>query len=160
MPYLIRLFITLFMILNSTISSAEVASDEVQITKVWARPAFEGRNSAIYFNIENSNKAEDIKIISANGGAAKVIELHQSYMEDGGIMKMVHLDQILIPAGATVEFKPKSLHVMLIGLKKDLKIGEYFPIKLQFSNFTKEVMVEVRKSASKACSCQIKKDDK
>jgi periplasmic copper chaperone A len=37
-----------------------------------------------------------------------------------------------IPAGGSVALKPSSYHVMLIGLKKPLTVGEKFPLTLTF----------------------------
>lgn len=33
-----------------------------------------------------------------------------------------------VPASGRVEFKPGSYHIMLIGLKRDLKVGDRFTV--------------------------------
>jgi copper(I)-binding protein len=51
---------------------------------------------------------------------AKAGQIHDMKM-DGDVMKMQELTGGLeIPAGATVELKPKSLHVMFMGVNQEL----------------------------------------
>ncbi|MCK5712158.1 MAG: copper chaperone PCu(A)C, partial [Hyphomicrobiaceae bacterium] len=52
-------------------------------------------------------------------------------------------DGIEVPPHGTVELKPLSLHVMLMGLRKPLKEGEEFPMTLVFAK-QGEVEVEVK----------------
>ena len=52
---------------------------------------------------------------------------------DHGVMKMREIAGGLpIPASGSVVLKPGSYHVMLIGLKKPLTVGEQFPLTLTF----------------------------
>ena len=77
--------------------------------------------------------------------AATAVELHQTSME-GGMMKMAPVDGIALPAGERVELKPGGLHVMLIGLQRELKAGEKLKLKLYFEQAgAQEIAVEVRK---------------
>jgi len=47
---------------------------------------------------------------------------------------MIPQESVPLAAGAKVEFKPGGLHVMLIGLKQDLKVGDQFELTLHFKN--------------------------
>ena len=52
---------------------------------------------------------------------------------ENGVMKMREVAGGLpIPASGSVVLKPGSYHVMLIGLKKPLTVGEKFPLTLTF----------------------------
>jgi copper(I)-binding protein len=52
---------------------------------------------------------------------------------DGGVMKMRELaNGVEIPAGATVELKPGSYHVMMLGLSKGTTRGERLKASLTF----------------------------
>ena len=52
-----------------------------------------------------------------------------------------------IPAGGSVELKPGSYHIMLIGLKQDLKAGDTIEITLTFEKAGEvKVTAEVRES--------------
>lgn len=59
--------------------------------------------------------------------------MHESTMS-GDVMEMHQLQSVPLNAGEDVIFEPGGLHIMLIGLKQDLKPGEEFEITLQFKN--------------------------
>jgi len=50
----------------------------------------------------------------------------------GSMMGMQKMDRLEIPAGGSVELKPGSYHIMLIGLTRELKAGERIDITLKF----------------------------
>jgi copper(I)-binding protein len=55
-------------------------------------------------------------------------------MTADGTMEMIPQESIALPADSEVELKPGSYHVMLVGLKQDLKAGDEFPLTLKFKN--------------------------
>ena len=59
--------------------------------------------------------------------------MHESRME-GDVMQMHPVEAVPLRAGAKATFKPGGLHIMLIGVKQDLKIGEEIEITLHFKN--------------------------
>lgn len=95
----------------------------------WARPST-GKTGAAYFTIENSGKADDA-LISVETDVAARAEIHTMTMEDM-VMRMRKLDRLSLPGGETAKVAPGGLHVMLIGLKAPLKIGDRFPLRLTF----------------------------
>ncbi len=60
--------------------------------------------------------------------------MHITMVDANNVMSMHPQATVDIPAGGTVEFKPGGLHVMLIGLKQDLKAGDTYTLTLQFRN--------------------------
>ena len=52
-------------------------------------------------------------------------------MGSGGMLGMRPVDRVEIPAGGTLELKPGSYHIMLIGLNQDLKVGDSIEITLK-----------------------------
>jgi copper(I)-binding protein len=110
---------------------AAPAAKEVQVREVWSRPAAQGGNGVVYFVIRSS--AED-EIVGASSDVAESAEIHESRMS-GDVMEMHHLDSVPLGAGEEITFEPGGLHIMLIGLKQDLKIGDEFEITLQFKNY-------------------------
>ena len=71
------------------------------------------RMSAGYLTL-TSNSREAITITSITSPEFKAVELHESKLEDG-MSRMVRLDELRIPAGATVRFEPGGKHLMLMG---------------------------------------------
>lgn len=88
-----------------------------------------GANSAIYMRIDNSGPAD--RLISAASDVADAVEIHETTMEDN-VMRMRPVTAIELPANGSVELKPGSLHVMLLGLRRDLKPGETISMTLTF----------------------------
>ncbi len=88
--------------------------------------------SAAYMTITNNSK-KDISLLEASSNIAKAVELHTHFKVDG-IMKMRKVESIKIPAQSSTQLKPKSYHIMFIGLKEKLPEGKEVKLKLKFSN--------------------------
>lgn len=141
-------------------ASKEPAGPKIQAQDVWSRPAKEGMSnqstenkpgtqqgmttSAVYMRLVNKGGQAD-RLVRASADVAETAEIHESGME-GDVMKMQHLpDGLAVPAGGEVELKPGGYHVMLIGLKSDLQVGDRFPVVLTFEKAeTLTVEAEVR----------------
>lgn len=117
---------------------AAPATAGVEVRNAWARPAAQGGNGAVYFVIRSSAADELVGVASAVADAA---EMHESLMS-GDVMEMHHLASVPLEAGEEVVFEPGGLHIMLIGLKQDLKLGDEFEITLQFKNY-EEIQLSV-----------------
>lgn len=87
--------------------------------------------SAIYMSIENQGQAADA-LLSAKAEGVPATELHETVIDDQGVMNMNKLERIEIPAQSTVSFEPGGLHVMLIGLKEGLADGDSVNLDLSF----------------------------
>ena len=112
--------------------SACGAKEGIEVRDAWARTSTQGMNSAVYFVIQNHN-AEADELIGAVSDVADAVEVHESKME-GDVMTMNRVDSITLEPSAKVEFMPGGFHVMLIGLKQDLKAGDEIEVALQFRN--------------------------
>ena len=87
-------------------------------------------NGAIYATLVNPSKERDA-LISAASNAAGAVEIHESY-QHMGMMMMRPVKRIEVPAGGRVEMKPGGFHIMLLGLRRDLKPGQTVNVTLQF----------------------------
>jgi len=106
---------------------------DIEASEVWARTGMAGGNSAVYMMLVNGRSADD-ELLSASSDVAEAVELHESKMGANGEMQMIPQASISLEAGTKVEFKPGGLHVMLIGLKQDLKAGDEFELTLHFKD--------------------------
>lgn len=102
----------------------------ITIAEPWARPAAQGDNGAAYFLLQNHSAWSD-ELTGVSSDIAEAVEMHESKME-GDVMQMQQLMSVPIQGKASVEFAPGGLHVMLIGLRQDLKVGDEFQVTLQF----------------------------
>ena len=71
----------------------------------------------------------DARLVSVSSPAAGVVELHEMAVVDN-LMTMRRLAGLDLPAGRAVELKPGGYHIMLIGLKRQVKEGEQVPLTL------------------------------
>jgi len=116
----------------------------ITVSDAWARtsPMME-RAGAAYMVLQNSGAAED-KLLSVESDVAKTIELHET-KESGGMMQMSPVPNIPVAAGGKTELKPGGLHVMLIGLNRELKAGDKVQLTLNFEKAGKvPVTAEVK----------------
>jgi periplasmic copper chaperone A len=88
-------------------------------------------SAAIYLRIINAGTANDA-LVSVHTPVAMSAALHTSRETDDGIMRMEHLEQLVIPARGTAMLSPGKHHIMLMRLKAPLKRGEVFPLTLSF----------------------------
>lgn len=123
----------------------EVKAGDLVITGAWSRQSPMAANvSAGFLSIANTGK-EDDRLIKADTTISTMTQIHDMKM-DGDVMKMFELPEgIPIPAGTTVDLKPKSLHLMFMDLKKPPVAGEHFTVTLTFEKAgTVEVGFDVK----------------
>jgi copper(I)-binding protein len=73
--------------------------------------------------------AQGARLVGVQSPVAAIAEIHEMKM-DGGVMKMAAVPAIELPAGKTVELKPGGYHLMLMGLKQQLRAGDQVPLTL------------------------------
>jgi len=110
-----------------------IDGDGIQIEGAWARPASEGRMSAAYFLITNFEESDDA-LISVESDVAQLVEVHESYEREEGMMGMREVPEVELPSESTVRFQQGGLHIMLIQVTRTLADGDTFELTLNFSN--------------------------
>lgn len=132
----------------SIASIAAVFGADVEIDGAYARSSIPNvPNSAAFFVIKN-NSDKDIAITSANSDIAEKNELH-THIKENEMMKMMKIEKLVVPAKSSLELKSGGDHVMLIGLKKELKAGDEISLELSFSDGDKKsIKVPVKDLAS------------
>ena len=102
-----------------------------------------GANSAAYMLLRNNAPAAD-KLLRVESDVAEAVELHISEMQ-GEVMTMRPIEFVEVPANDEAVLKPGGMHVMLIGIKHDLKPGDKVKLVLVFENAGRiDVEAEVR----------------
>jgi len=120
----------------------------IEIAHPFARAtAATAKTGAAYFTIVNTGTSDD-RLIAASSPVAEKSEPH-STIDDNGVTRMRPLAGIEVKAGERVELKPGGMHLMLTGLKAPLRIGQSFPLTLNFEKAgTVSVMVAVEKAGA------------
>ncbi len=111
----------------------EINKTGIEIKNAWISPSGKGMNTGAFFTIINNSEKDDT-LISAKFEFADVVQIHESFKSEDGRFGMNHLEFLVIPKGEEVVFKPRSYHVMLIRLTKDLGFGEKYNLILEFKN--------------------------
>jgi copper(I)-binding protein len=117
---------------------------KLRIEHPYARATVSGQSSgAAYLTIENKGNNPD-RLIAIASPISKAVEIHTMSM-DGNVMRMREVSGIELKPSAKVSMKPgDGYHIMLVGLKQPLKIGDKFPLTLTFEKSGKaEVTVWV-----------------
>jgi copper(I)-binding protein len=93
----------------------------------------------------NVRSGSAARLVGVKSPAAASAEVHEMRMQ-GQTMSMHPVDGVNLPAGQEVRFGPGGYHVMLFGLKQQLKEGDSVPLTLVVENGAKkreEVKVSV-----------------
>ena len=132
----------------STSEETPMAHSTVMIQDAWVRAVpTTAKNTAAYLTLHNPTENDEI-LMAVQAPIAKVVELHQTTQE-GELVSMAPVPEILIPAKTTVVLQPAGLHLMLIGLQKELSIGEPIPLTLTFAHSaTQTISVTVQQQAT------------
>ena len=128
-----RRFVLLMLILLVACSPGQLAVSQngIEVFNAQVRVAGNGAQTvaAGYLLVKNTN-AEADQLIGASCDFAEA-SLHETKMK-GDVMTMNAVDSVEIPAGALLELRSGSYHVMLLNLKRELKTGEIVTITLEF----------------------------
>jgi len=120
------------LLVAGTAMAHEYSVGSLKIGHPWSRPTPAGAVAGGGFlTITNTGKEPD-RLLSGATTAADRLEIHEMSVTDG-IMRMRALpDGLAIAPGQTVKLAPGGYHIMLIGLKKPLAIGDRVPARLKF----------------------------
>jgi copper(I)-binding protein len=132
-PFLLAVLLAFF-------SAAALA--DVTVQDPWVRATVPAQKTTGAFMTLTSDS--DAAVVGASSPLAEVTEIHTMDMA-GGVMKMRAMERLQLPAGKAVELKPGGYHIMLLGLKRQPKVGETVPITLRIEGKDKSVKsVEVK----------------
>lgn len=104
---------------------------DVEVWDAYA-PAPSGESpAAVYVTLKNRGSEPDT-LIGLSSDVAVRGSVHDMQMADG-VMRMVPLDGLEIPAGGTVSLEPGALHGMLEELNRVLIVGSRVQVEFQFA---------------------------
>jgi copper(I)-binding protein len=133
------------------LACAAAGAQNVEVKEAWIRGTVPAQKVTGAF-MQITGKI-NIRLVAAESPVAGTVEIHNMTMQNG-VMKMFPVDGVDVPAGKTVKLAPGGYHVMMMGLKQQMKPGERVPLKLTFELADKkreslDLAVEVRDIAGK-----------
>ena len=87
--------------------------------------------SQLVLDIENRGDGDD-RLLGPETDVALAIEIHLTVIESDGRASMRMLDDVLLPAGESVAFRPGGLHLMLVVPDERVTVGGTFEVVLRF----------------------------
>jgi copper(I)-binding protein len=103
----------------------------IHVADAKARPTAPGGTGVVYMIVMNHGAADD-DLTGLSTPVADKAEMHRSITENG-VSRMDAVADLPVKANEAATFGPGGLHVMLMGLKQPLKLGDSFPLTLNFA---------------------------
>jgi len=119
-------------VLSSAAHAYDYKVGALEIDHPWSRAVPKGAAVAAgYLTIRNTGTEPD-RLISGSTPVAGKFEIHEMSM-DKGVMRMRPVQGgVVIKPGETLELKPQSFHIMMMGLKQPIEKGKPFKGSLVF----------------------------
>jgi periplasmic copper chaperone A len=126
------IFAAVAIVLSSAAHAYDYKVGAIEIDRPWSRAVPKGASVAAgYVTIRNTGNEPD-RLVSGSTPVAGKFEIHEMSM-DNGVMRMRPLTEgVVINPGETVELKPQSSHIMMMGLKQPIVKGKPFKGSLVF----------------------------
>ena len=119
--------------------AAADAAESVMVMDAYVRAVPPGQtNSAAFMKLHNGS-GDHHAVVGAETNVAKMAELH-THVEEDGMMKMRKVEKFDIHPNSETALQPGGHHVMLMGLKGDLKDGDHAMITLVFEDGSKKMV--------------------
>src|SRR5260370_41363555 len=121
----------LTLVFSAQAHSQTPGQNTIVVEHPWARATPGGaKTGAVYLTLINDGSIGD-RLLSATTTVADKVQFH-GISEDNGVSRMREMHTVEVAPGARVSFNPGGMHIMLLGLKHPLKVGQSFPLTLTF----------------------------
>lgn len=100
---------------------------QTTVSDAWVRASVPHQQSTGAFMVLTASS--DSKLVGVASPVAKTVQVHEMTM-NGDVMGMREVKAVELPAGKAVTLDPNGLHVMLMGLKNQVKEGDKVPLTL------------------------------
>lgn len=119
------------------------AATDLAIADAYLPAAPGGGTTALFAEITGGTDADSL-VAAAFAGAERA-EVHESTADGDGMRGMRAVPAAPVPAGGALSLRPGGVHVMLIGLDRDLMAGDSVDVDLTFARAgTRTVRAGVR----------------
>lgn len=112
-------------------------SKTVTAQSCWIRSIPAPAPSGGFFVLNNAG-SNDVRLKGAQSPSYEMVMLHQT-THSGGMSRMSEVDEVVVPAKGSLEFKPGSYHVMLEKAEASVKVGSVVQLNLALDDGTKVV---------------------
>lgn len=148
-----KILLVMSMLLTLTVPAFGDAAGPIHVADAKARPTAPGGTGVVYMVVMNHGAADD-DLTGLSTPVADKAEMHRTTTENG-VTRMDTVADVPVKANGGITFAPGGLHGMLTGLKQPLRLGDSFPLTLNFAKagvFTVTVSVQQIKASPKPMS--------
>ena len=137
-------------VLFCVLSTCALFAGAIEIKEPYVKQTAPGmKNTAIFMEIVNTSD-KTIKLINAKEhNLDGVTEIHTHIKQEDGSMKMIKISDITIKANSSTHLKPKSYHIMVIGIKNEVKEETKANLTLYFDNGEEVTLKDIPSKAIK-----------
>ncbi|MDH3353970.1 MAG: copper chaperone PCu(A)C [Chromatiales bacterium] len=130
----------------SVLFSTALFASEIVVKGAWVREAPPmAKALGGYMILKNLGKGER-RLVAVSASHFDEVMIHRTVIK-GGVARMVHLEELAVPAGGRIEFIPGEYHLMLMRPDRRFIAGEKIDMTLKFKNGEeKNVSYKVLKS--------------
>lgn len=123
--------VTSGLMLATLLSTLPASAAGVSVKDPWVREAPPGiRVVAAYMTLSNPDGQAD-RLLGATSPMTGDIEIHRMTVSNG-MMDMEAIPFLTVPAKGTVKLMPGGTHLMIYGVKQDLRAGDRLRLVLTF----------------------------
>lgn len=116
-------------------ASAWAQQTTVKVEDAWVRGTVAMQKATGAFM--RLTPSANARLVSASSPVAGVVEIHEMSMEND-VMKMRQIPGLDLAADRTTELKPGGFHIMMMGLRGQVKGGDTVPLTLTFEDANKK----------------------
>ena len=110
---------------------ASAAAQQIEIVDAWARATPPGvETAAAYLKIDNVGEAD--RLVAARSPASREVQIHDTVRE-GGLVRMLQLDALPLPAASVTELAPGGRHLMFMDIVAPFVPGRTIEVTLVLS---------------------------
>ena len=117
---------------------AQAAQPQIKVDDPWVRATVPGQSAGGLFMILYTDTP--VELVSGSTEIAAAIEIHTMKIE-GDVMRMQQVKSLPVTPQHPVALAPGGYHIMLMGLKRQIKAGDQVPVQLVFQTATGEKTV-------------------
>lgn len=116
---------------NVTVTKS--TAEGVQVTEPrMVMPIVKDSPGAVYFNLVNDSDQPQ-KVLSIDVDGTDMAMIHDT-VDKGGVSTMTMVHDVEVPAHGTMAFAPGARHVMVTGIKPEIKAGAKAVLRIKFAN--------------------------
>ena len=120
-----------FLLALATGLACTSANAGITVSDPWVRGVVAGQtDTGVYMKLTSTS---DTTLVGVSSSAARSAQIHEM-MKHGDMMMMHEVKKLPVSAQGGLDLDSSNYHIMLMGLKKPLAVGEKVPLVLTFQD--------------------------